>query len=169
AQPARSVRRDLRRHRGLHAFSLPQLRRGDPPRARRHSPPRRFRRRPSGAHRRGRHGGTARARRRGAPGAAARAAQHLAGLDRARDADPRAGREGALPRRISARGTEVAAPRMTACHGASTKGRSMLVYALILATALCAGALSGIIGTGSSIILLPLLVYQFGPKQAVPI
>jgi len=45
----------------------------------------------------------------------------------------------------------------------------MLVYALILATALCAGALSGIIGTGSSIILLPLLVYQFGPKQAVPI
>jgi hypothetical protein len=45
----------------------------------------------------------------------------------------------------------------------------MLVYAFILAAALCAGALSGIIGTGSSIILLPLLVYQFGPKQAVPI
>jgi hypothetical protein len=45
----------------------------------------------------------------------------------------------------------------------------MLIYALILAAALCAGALSGIIGTGSSIILLPLLVYQFGPKQAVPI
>ena len=45
----------------------------------------------------------------------------------------------------------------------------MLTYALILAAALCAGTLSGIIGTGSSIILLPLLVYQFGPKQAVPI
>ena len=45
----------------------------------------------------------------------------------------------------------------------------MLVYVLILAAALCAGTLSGIIGTGSSIILLPLLVYQFGPKQAVPI
>jgi hypothetical protein len=35
--------------------------------------------------------------------------------------------------------------------------------------ALAAGALSGIIGAGSSIILLPVLVYQFGPKQAVPI
>jgi hypothetical protein len=45
----------------------------------------------------------------------------------------------------------------------------MLTYALILIAALCAGTLSGIIGTGSSIILLPLLVYQFGPKQAVPI
>jgi uncharacterized membrane protein YfcA len=45
----------------------------------------------------------------------------------------------------------------------------MLAYALILVAALCAGTLSGIIGTGSSIILLPLLVYQFGPKQAVPI
>src|SRR5215469_10784644 len=45
----------------------------------------------------------------------------------------------------------------------------MLTYALILVAALCAGALSGIIGTGSSIILLPMLVYQFGPKQAVPI
>jgi uncharacterized membrane protein YfcA len=33
---------------------------------------------------------------------------------------------------------------------------------------LAAGALSGIIGTGSSIILLPILTYQFGPKQAVP-
>ncbi len=32
-----------------------------------------------------------------------------------------------------------------------------------------AGALSGIIGTGSSILLLPILVFQFGPKQAVPI
>ena len=45
----------------------------------------------------------------------------------------------------------------------------MLIYTLILIAALCAGMLSGIIGTGSSIILLPLLVYQFGPKQAVPI
>jgi hypothetical protein len=45
----------------------------------------------------------------------------------------------------------------------------MLIYTLILIAALCAGMLSGIIGTGSSIVLLPLLVYQFGPKQAVPI
>jgi len=42
-------------------------------------------------------------------------------------------------------------------------------YAFVLIVGLAAGALSGIIGTGSSIMLLPLLVYQFGPKQAVPI
>jgi uncharacterized membrane protein YfcA len=42
-------------------------------------------------------------------------------------------------------------------------------YAFVLIVGLAAGALSGIIGTGSSIMLLPVLVYQFGPKQAVPI
>lgn len=34
---------------------------------------------------------------------------------------------------------------------------------------LLAGAISGVIGTGSSIMLLPVLVFTFGPKQAVPI
>lgn len=34
---------------------------------------------------------------------------------------------------------------------------------------LVAGILSGIVGTGSSIMLLPVLAYAFGPKQAVPI
>jgi len=43
------------------------------------------------------------------------------------------------------------------------------LYGFVLIVGLAAGALSGIIGTGSSIILLPLLVYQFGPRQAVPI
>ena len=42
-------------------------------------------------------------------------------------------------------------------------------YSLIIVAALVAGALSGVIGTGSSIILLPILVYQFGPKDAVPV
>jgi uncharacterized membrane protein YfcA len=42
-------------------------------------------------------------------------------------------------------------------------------YAVILLAGLAAGALSGIIGTGSTVILLPVLVLQFGPKQAVPI
>lgn len=42
-------------------------------------------------------------------------------------------------------------------------------YLFVLAVGLIAGALSGIIGTGSSIMLLPILVFQFGPKQAVPI
>jgi uncharacterized membrane protein YfcA len=48
-------------------------------------------------------------------------------------------------------------------------GTSSLAYSFTLAIGLVAGALSGIIGAGSSIILLPVLVYQFGPKQAVPI
>lgn len=44
-----------------------------------------------------------------------------------------------------------------------------MIYVFVLAVGLAAGALSGVIGTGSSIILLPILVYQYGPKQAVPI
>ncbi len=34
---------------------------------------------------------------------------------------------------------------------------------------LVAGTISGIVGTGSSIMLVPVLVFAFGPKQAVPI
>ena len=45
----------------------------------------------------------------------------------------------------------------------------MLTYAFVLAVGLVAGTISGIVGTGSSIMLLPVLVYEFGPKQAVPI
>jgi len=45
----------------------------------------------------------------------------------------------------------------------------MANYVLVLALGLVAGSLSGIIGTGASIMLLPVLVFQFGPKQAVPI
>ena len=40
---------------------------------------------------------------------------------------------------------------------------------MVLIVGFAAGTLCGIIGTGSSIILLPLLVYQFGPHEAVPI
>ncbi|MFE5317606.1 sulfite exporter TauE/SafE family protein [Paenibacillus sp. NPDC056579] len=42
-------------------------------------------------------------------------------------------------------------------------------YVLVLLVGLAAGAISGVIGTGSSIMLLPVLVLVFGPKQAVPI
>lgn len=45
----------------------------------------------------------------------------------------------------------------------------MAAYAFVLAIGLVAGLLSGIIGTGASIVLLPVLVFEFGPKQAVPI
>ena len=39
----------------------------------------------------------------------------------------------------------------------------------ILIVGLAAGIISGIVGTGSSIMLMPVLIYQYGPKQAVPI
>ncbi len=45
----------------------------------------------------------------------------------------------------------------------------MVAYAFVLIVGLVSGAVSGVIGTGASIMLLPILVYQFGPKQAVPI
>jgi uncharacterized membrane protein YfcA len=44
-----------------------------------------------------------------------------------------------------------------------------LNYVFVLAVGLIAGTISGIVGTGSSIMLVPVLVYEFGPKQAVPI
>lgn len=45
----------------------------------------------------------------------------------------------------------------------------MWEYPLVLAVGLAAGTLSGVIGTGAAIILIPILAYQFGPKEAVPI
>ena len=42
-------------------------------------------------------------------------------------------------------------------------------YAFVLVVGLLAGSLSGIVGFGSSIMLMPVLVYQFGPLAAVPI
>ncbi len=45
----------------------------------------------------------------------------------------------------------------------------MTSYVFVLVVGLVAGALSGTIGTGSTIVLLPVLVLQFGPQEAVPI
>src|ERR1700744_1860214 len=44
-----------------------------------------------------------------------------------------------------------------------------LSFFFVLAVGLIAGTISGIVGTGSSIMLMPVLIYQYGPKQAVPI
>jgi uncharacterized membrane protein YfcA len=44
-----------------------------------------------------------------------------------------------------------------------------LNFLFVLAVGLAAGTISGIVGTGSSIMLMPVLVYQYGPKEAVPI
>jgi uncharacterized membrane protein YfcA len=45
----------------------------------------------------------------------------------------------------------------------------MMTYALVLAVGLVAGLVSGIVGTGATIILLPVLTLAFGPKAAIPI
>jgi hypothetical protein len=44
-----------------------------------------------------------------------------------------------------------------------------LTYLFVCMVGLVAGTISGIVGTGSSIMLVPVLVFAFGPKQAVPI
>ena len=46
---------------------------------------------------------------------------------------------------------------------------ALLAYALVLAIGMVAGLVSGIVGTGATIILLPILVYAFGPREAIPI
>ena len=45
----------------------------------------------------------------------------------------------------------------------------MMAYALVLAVGTFAGLVSGIVGTGATIILLPVLTLAFGPKAAIPI
>ena len=42
-------------------------------------------------------------------------------------------------------------------------------YVLVLIAGLLAGTLGGIVGTGSSLVMMPILVVMFGPRQAVPI
>lgn len=42
-------------------------------------------------------------------------------------------------------------------------------YLLVLVLGLFAGTLGGVVGTGSSLVLMPVLVVLFGPREAVPI
>lgn len=42
-------------------------------------------------------------------------------------------------------------------------------YLFVLVAGLFAGTLGGIVGTGSSLVMMPILVVMFGPRQAVPI
>ena len=44
-----------------------------------------------------------------------------------------------------------------------------MMYLVIILIGVLAGTLSGVVGTGSSIMLLPALTYTFGPKAAIPI
>jgi uncharacterized membrane protein YfcA len=45
----------------------------------------------------------------------------------------------------------------------------LTTYLLVLVVGFVAGTVSGIVGTGATIILLPVLVFAFGPRAAVPI
>lgn len=51
----------------------------------------------------------------------------------------------------------------------TTLANTMMGYILVLLVGVAAGMVSGIIGTGSSMMLMPILVLFFGPQQAVPI
>lgn len=42
-------------------------------------------------------------------------------------------------------------------------------YLFVTLIAILSGALSGVIGTGSSLLLLPLMVSNFGPRVAMPV
>ena len=44
-----------------------------------------------------------------------------------------------------------------------------MTWAAILALGLVSGTLSGIVGFGASIMLMPVLMLAFGPLEAVPI
>jgi uncharacterized membrane protein YfcA len=41
----------------------------------------------------------------------------------------------------------------------------MTIYIFVLTVGLVEGTLSGIVGTGASIMLLPILVFQFAPSK----
>lgn len=43
--------------------------------------------------------------------------------------------------------------------------RQLVSFIFVCAVGLLAGTISGIVGTGSSIMLMPVLVYEFGPRK----
>jgi uncharacterized membrane protein YfcA len=45
----------------------------------------------------------------------------------------------------------------------------MMALASLLGLAIVAGVLSGVVGTGSSLVLLPVLLWAYGPRVAVPV
>jgi uncharacterized protein len=55
--------------------------------------------------------------------------------------------------------------------GAPRAAEKVLMFAVVVLflLALAAGALGSIVGTGSSLVLLPVLVFMYGPRVAVPV
>src|SRR5262245_15848124 len=56
-----------------------------------------------------------------------------------------------------------------ACADRSPPGAASMTWLVVLALGLGAGTLSGIVGFGASIMLMPALMLAFGPLEAVPI
>jgi len=71
---------------------------------------------------------------------------------------------GKLEKRQARGSTDVPCP-----PGGRAPESARLEYLFVLVVGLGAGTLGGVIGTGSSIVLMPVLVILFGPRQAVPI
>ena len=63
----------------------------------------------------------------------------------------------------------MAGPTRAATARRSVTEQGQVEFVLILAIGLIAGTISGIVGFGSSIMLMPVLVIVFGPLEAVPI
>jgi uncharacterized protein len=61
------------------------------------------------------------------------------------------------------------APLVAPGRTTDSKETRLLDFLFVLAVGLVAGTISGIVGTGSSIMLMPVLIYEYGPRQAVPI
>jgi len=61
------------------------------------------------------------------------------------------------------------APLVAPERTTDSKETRLLDFLFVLAVGLVAGTISGIVGTGSSIMLMPVLIYEYGPRQAVPI
>ena len=55
------------------------------------------------------------------------------------------------------------------CARAGVRRSCACLFCLLFALALLAGVLGGVVGTGSSMVLLPALVFFYGPRVAVPV
>src|ERR1700750_990055 len=60
-------------------------------------------------------------------------------------------------------------PAMTKSESVRLLERHQLDFLFILTVGLLAGTISGIVGTGSSIMLMPVLISAYGPRKALPI
>jgi uncharacterized membrane protein YfcA len=90
---------------------------------------------------------------------------------------PGCGRCAALQREKLALGSQTAPQgrpvdregRNQGAADAAKRRASRMIWVAVLALGLVAGTLSGIVGFGASVMLMPALMFAFGPQEAVPI